>query len=181
MLDVAWRLAAERGLTGWTLADVAAGVGMRAPSLYVYFASKNDLYDALFADGYRQMAEAADLVDGSGTPLDLLRRVAHFFVDFCAADAARYQLLFLRTIPGFEPSPTSYAAAVSILDRSRQVLSAAGATKQKDLDLWTALLTGMDSQQISNDPGGTRWRRLTDDAGDRFVERRIPKGKGRTA
>ena len=180
VLDVAWRLAAERGLTGWTLGDVADGVGMRAPSLYVYFASKNDLYDALFADGYRQMAEAADQVDGSGTPLDLLRRVAHFFVDFCAADAARYQLLFLRTIPGFEPSPTSYAGAVAILDRSREVLSAAGATKQKDLDLFTALVTGLASQQISNDPGGTRWRRLTDDAVDMFVATRIPKAKRRT-
>lgn len=181
VLEVAWRLAAERGLTGWTLGDVAAGVGMRAPSLYVYFASKNDLYDALFADGYRQMAEAADRVDGTGPPLDLLRRVAHFFVDFCAADAARYQLLFLRTIPGFEPSPTSYVGAVAMLDRSREVLAAAGASRQKELDLWTALLTGLASQQISNDPGGNRWRRLTDDAVDMFVATRITKAKRRSS
>jgi AcrR family transcriptional regulator len=174
VLDVAWRLAAERGLTGWTLTDVADGVGMRAPSLYVYFASKNAMYDALFADGYRQMTDAADHVDGSGTPLDLLRRVAHFFVGFCAEDPARYQLLFLRTIPGFEPSPTSYAAAQAILDRSRDVLAAAGAVRRKDLDLWTALLTGLASQQISNDPGGTRWTRLIDDAVDMFVAARIP-------
>lgn len=173
VLDVAWRLSGERGLTGWSLTDLAQGVGMRAPSLYVYFSSKNDVYDALFADGYRQMAAAADEVDGSGAPLDLLRRVARFFVGFCADDPARYQLLFLRTIPGFEPSPTSYAGAQEMLDRSRDVLVAAGAVRRKDLDLWTALLTGLASQQISNDPGGDRWTRLIDDAVDMFVASRI--------
>lgn len=173
VLDVAWRLSGERGLTGWSLTDLAQGVGMRAPSLYVYFSSKNDVYDALFADGYRQMAEAAEQVDGSGPPLDLLRRIAHFFVGFCADDPARYQLLFLRTIPGFAPSASSYAGAEAILDRSRDVLVAAGAVRRKDLDLWTALLTGLASQQISNDPGGTRWTRLIDDAVDMFVASRI--------
>ena len=56
----------------------------------------------------------------------------------------------------------------------RHVLVAAGATRRKDLDLWTALLTGLASQQISNDPGGTRWTRLIDDAVDMFVAARIP-------
>ena len=180
ILDVAWRLAAERGLTGWTLTDVAGAVGMRTPSLYVYFTSKNAVYDALFAEGYRQLAEGATAIDRSGAPLDLLRRTAHYFVEFCVADAARYQLLFLRTIPGFEPSPSSYEGAVDILERSRAVLAAAGATKAKDLDLWTALLTGLASQQISNDPGGARWRRLTDDAVDMFVASRVVKPKRRT-
>ncbi len=180
ILEVAWRLAAERGLTGWTLKDVADSVGMRTPSLYVYFASKNAVYDALFADGYRQLTEGAAAIDRTGTPLDLLRRTAHYYVEFSVADAARYQLLFLRTIPGFEPSASSYEGAVAILDRSRAVLSAAGATKAKDLDLWTALVTGLASQQISNDPGGTRWRRLTDDAVDMFVATRVVKPKRRT-
>ena len=177
VLDVAWRLAAERGLTGWTLKDLADGVGMRAPSLYVYFASKNDVYDALFADGNRQLADAAVGLDPSGAPAELLRRIAHFFVDFCAADAARYQLLFLRTIPGFEPSAASYAGAEEMLDRAREVLVSAGAARRKDLDLWTALLTGLASQQISNDPGGTRWRRLTDDAVDMFLAARVVDGR----
>ena len=31
------------------------------------------------------------------------------FVEFCTSDPVRYQLLFQRTIPDFEPSPESYA------------------------------------------------------------------------
>src|SRR3712207_7036252 len=45
----------SKGLTGWPLKEVADAVGMRTPSLYVYFASKSALYDALFADRYREL------------------------------------------------------------------------------------------------------------------------------
>ena len=45
------------------------------------------------------------------------------FVDFCTADPARYQLLFQRTLPGFEPSPRSYAPAMRALDGARELLA----------------------------------------------------------
>jgi AcrR family transcriptional regulator len=57
ILDAAWRLARERGLGGWSLRDVAGAVGMRAPSLYGYFASKNAVFDAMFTDGYLQLQD----------------------------------------------------------------------------------------------------------------------------
>jgi hypothetical protein len=37
------------------------------------------------------------------------------------------------------------------------------------LDLWTAVMTGLTDQQISNDPGGTRWTRLVDRAVDMLM------------
>ncbi len=169
ILDAAWRLAHERGLTGWPLKDVADAVGMRTPSLYVYFASKNDLYDAMFADGLRRLLERADAAPRDGTPHEVLHRAAHVFVDFCTEDPARFQLLFLRTLPGFEPSEQSYALAVESLTLIGELLADAGAGGATTLDLYTALLTGLASQQISNDPGGDRWRRLVDTAVDRIV------------
>ena len=164
IVSAAWDLAAERGLLGWTLKDVAEVVGMRAPSLYVYFAGKNDLYDAMFADGCTALLARGERISRDGAPVDVLRRVARVYVGFCVANPARYQLMFLRTVPGFTPSPSSYALALEILRLTREVLDAAGAGSQADLDLWTALVTGLATQQISNDPGGRRWRRLTDDA-----------------
>lgn len=174
IVATAWRLAEERGLTGWALKDVADAVGMRTPSLYVYVASKNDLYDAMFADGYRQLRTYIEGFDRPADPAALLRLTAHSFVDFAIASPARYQLLFLRTIPGFEPSAESYALAVGVLEDGREVLAAAGADRLDDLDLWTALVTGLASQQMSNDPGGARWRSLVDDAVDMFVAARVP-------
>lgn len=170
IVEAAWALSAERGLTGWTLRDLGAAVGMRAPSLYVYVDSKFALYDLLFAEGYRRLLdEMADLVEDTGAPRDRLRRSAHRFVAFCVADPARCQLLFLRTIPGFEPSPESYGLAVQALEHTRRALTEAGIEDRAELDLWTAMLSGLATQQISNDPGGDRWSRLVDTAVDRLL------------
>ena len=47
-----------------------------------------------------------------------------------------------------------------------------GAPEQ--VDLWTALVTGLASQQVSNDPGGDRWRRLLDPAVGMFLAAHLP-------
>src|SRR3954471_16026782 len=57
-LDVAAEVMAEEGVPGLTLGEVARRMGIRPPSLYVYFDSKNDLYDALFERGWRQLTAA---------------------------------------------------------------------------------------------------------------------------
>jgi hypothetical protein len=49
------------------------------------------------------------------------------------------------------------------------VLAAAGADQPEQADVWTALVSGLVAQQVSNDPGGDRWRRLIDPAVDMFV------------
>jgi AcrR family transcriptional regulator len=174
IVAAAWRLARERGLAGWALRDVAEAVGMRAPSLYVYFDSKNALYDAMFADGnaelLRRVDAAVDEVEARRLDVvEILRLAARLHFDFSVEDPARYQLLFLRTIPGFEPSESSYALAREVLDRFIGVLAATGAGSPETVDLWTALISGLVTQQISNDPGGDRWRRLVDRAVDMFV------------
>ena len=56
-----------------------------------------------------------------------------------------------------------------MLDLSREALAAAGATRDEDVDLYTALLSGLVSQQISNDPGGQRWSGLVDEAVDMYL------------
>jgi AcrR family transcriptional regulator len=164
IVDVAWSLARDRGLAGLALRDVADVVGMRTPSLYVYFDSKNAVYDAMFADGYRALLAGIDQTSTEGEPAEVLRRAAHLFFDFAVADPARYQLLFLRTIPGFVPTEESYLLAQAVIERLGEVLRAAGADSREEIDLWTAMFTGLASQQISNDPGGDRWERLIDHA-----------------
>jgi AcrR family transcriptional regulator len=169
ILDAAWGLCTARGLTGWTLRDLGAAVGMKAPSLYVYVDSKHALFDALFADGCRQLLHRIETTALPTDPVDAVRAAAQGFVDFCVEDGARCHLLFLRTIPGFVPSPESYALAEQVLAAAAEVLARAGVTDDQDLDLWTAVLTGLATQQLSNDPGGRRWSRLVDEAVDRFL------------
>ena len=153
------------GLAGLSLRDLARRVGLQAPSLYAYFPSKAAIYDAMFREG---TAELRRRVQAAGEDLDLVS-VALLFADFCVEDPARYQLLFQRTIPGFEPSPETYAVAVELLDHTRARLAALGVAGDDALDVYTALLTGLVDQQISNDPGGERWRRLIPDAMQMFT------------
>jgi AcrR family transcriptional regulator len=175
IVDAAWGLARERGLAGWTLRDVAEAVGMRAPSLYGYFDSKFAIYDAMFADGYTELLTHIDaVVDPAASPIETFRASGPLFFDFCVEDPARYQLLFLRTIPGFEPGQASYAMAREVLERLTQLLAAVGAGGQEDVDLWTAVVTGLAGQQVSNDPGGDRWRRLVAPAAEMFLAVRAP-------
>jgi AcrR family transcriptional regulator len=168
ILEVAWALMRERGVAGLSLRDVAQRVGMQPQSLYSYFDSKGAIYDALFGEGYRECLERLRRVQRTGDARADLRARTCAYVDFCLEDRARYQLLFQRTIPGFEPSAESYAPSVDGLEATRRELAGAGGTDPRDLDLYTALITGLVDQQISNDPGGDRWSRLLDQALDMF-------------
>ncbi|WP_214324307.1 TetR/AcrR family transcriptional regulator [Nonomuraea sediminis] len=164
ILAVAWKLAATEGLAGLTLRDVAREVGMRAPSLYSYFAAKHAIYDAMFAQGCREYLEGHAKLCFTGDPLTDIKIGMRFFVGFCTANPVRYQLLFQRTIPGFEPTPETFALSVAGLGKMRDKLAEFGITDPAALDLLTAIGTGLTDQQISNDPGGDRWTRLVDEA-----------------
>jgi AcrR family transcriptional regulator len=182
IIEAAWVLARTQGLAGIALRDVARRVGMQAPSLYSYFESKNAIYDAMFAQGARAFVERFREHVLTEDPLRDLQSFSRGFVEFCTEDPQRYQLLFQRTIPGFEPSPETFAISIEGLDLARERLAAVGITDPRALDLFTAIGTGITDQQISNDPGGDRWSRLVDDAMEMFfdyVTNRAIKAKGR--
>jgi AcrR family transcriptional regulator len=162
ILTAAWDVAREQGLAQLTLREVAARVGMRAPSLYSHFPSKHAIYDAM----YRQAWETYEAeIDGleerlPREPRAALKTIAASFVDFALADLPRHQLMNVRTIPGFAPSPESYEPAVRIIQRLHASLARLGVTDPAGADLFTALTGGLVDQQWANDPGGDRWRRL---------------------
>ena len=125
---------------------------MRAPSLYTHFASKNAIYDAMFADAWTQylagarkrrsrVRECACRICGES---------ARAFFDFATADLARHQLMNQRTIPGFEPSPESYAPAVQCWTVSARSWLTSGSRKEEDVDLCTAMIGGLD--RLSSSP-----------------------------
>ena len=116
ILQVAWDLAQQQGLTEFTLRDLAERVGMRAPSLYTHFESKHAIYDAMFGQAWSEFEQVAlaELAELPQAPRAAVRRAARVFFDFAVANPARHQLMNQRTIPGFEPSAESYAPAVRV-------------------------------------------------------------------
>ena len=159
ILESAWQLARENGIAGLSLHALAREVGIRQPSLYEYFDSKRALYDAMFADGNRQLLERLDAMTLSPEPREALKQWLHAFAASGSQDSERYQLLFHRPIPGFTPSAESYALAEKVLGGVYTLMRAAGVTEQGDMDCIVAITAGVTDAQISNDPGGDRWLR----------------------
>ena len=170
ILDAAWALARLHGLAGLSLRDVARKIGMQPPSLYWYFDSKQAIYDAMFAEGNRQLLARLACQEWPDEPKELLRLSARVFIEFSAEDIERYQLLFQRTVPDFEPSAESYALAVEVLEQMRRRLAGAGLKDPAAFDMWTALVAGLAAQQTANDPGGDRWLRLIDEVADMYAD-----------
>jgi len=175
IVEAAWSLVRVNGLAALSLRDLAGRVGMQAPSLYSYFASKNDIFDAMYAEGAREYVCQEHALVWTGDPLTDLKTLSRFFVAFCTDDPVRYQLLFQRPIPGFEPSPESFAISVESLAETQKRFASIGLDDERAIDLLTALGTGLTDQQISNDPGGDRWTRLVDEAVEMFFHHLISK------
>jgi AcrR family transcriptional regulator len=164
VLEVATGIMAEQGVVGLSVGEVARRMGMRPPSLYVYFPSKQALYDALFERGARavltQMAFLTDPLPAD-QPLEAqLLDGARAWVRWAVENPAYTQLLYWRPVPGFRPSPGAFAPAVELVERSTARIAEMqrhgllrddvdAATMHDD---WSALLSGVVTQQLSNAP-----------------------------
>jgi AcrR family transcriptional regulator len=175
IVAAAWELAQVNGIGGLSLHALAREVGIRQPSLYSYFDSKHALFDAMFADGNRQLLERVDGLKLPNDPRAAVKKFMRTFVNFAVEDLPRYALLIQRPIPGFEPSADSYAIAEQLLSRVVALLHAAGVQQQDDIDCVIAMVGGLIDAQISNDPGGNRWTRHL----DRLVDMHIDEAERR--
>jgi AcrR family transcriptional regulator len=189
LLDIAIEIMAEEGVAALSLAQVARRMGMRPPSLYQYFPSKLAIYDALFERGMREAAELLDQHQSklAEDPLGVIAagQAAHF--SWVMANPVLAQLMYWRPVPGFEPSPQAFEAAVRQLDLLRAALRAAvdagqlapAAASEDGVALYTVLMSGVISQQLANEPsapaGTGRFTRLTTTALDMFVRYYAPE------
>jgi AcrR family transcriptional regulator len=177
ILTAAWDIAAESGLGAVSLHEVARRVGIRQPSLYGYVSSKLDLFDAMYAQAYEQLLARLDATAPTGTAREQLLRLSRDVLDFTVENTPRQQLMFQRTIPGFEPSPGSYALATRLVDRCGALLSALGAGSPAQVDVYTALVGGLGAQQVANDPGGDRYTRHLEALLALFLDHFVPEGE----
>jgi AcrR family transcriptional regulator len=153
----AWLLARRDGLVGISLRDLADSVDLRQPSLYAYFESKLDLYDSMFEDGQRQLLARCSSREPLADARDELVAIVEELVRFSSEDTVRHQLLFQRTVPGFEPSDAAMEPARQFFEFMTERLGAAGVDGPGEVDFFSAIVAGLAHQQVANDPGGDRW------------------------
>jgi AcrR family transcriptional regulator len=164
VLDVAVEVMADQGVAGLTLGEVARRMGIRPPSLYVYFDGKNALYDALFERGWRELLTVLHAVREEAqtqSPEDGFRAVSEAFVRWAVEHPAYAPLMFWRPVPGFTPTERAYGPASEIQRMGRDFLAdmqrLGGLRADVDLDLafrtWTTATSGVLTQQLANAPG----------------------------
>jgi AcrR family transcriptional regulator len=170
ILDVAVEIMADKGAGGLALGEIARRMGIQPPSLYVYFNSKNDIYDAVFAQGWNTLLESMaplgerldEMRDSADAPA-LLLIVAQHFTRWAVEHRAYAQLMFWRPVPGYEPSAAAFAPAMEMARRTTQLFAElqrrgvvrADADSIEMSTAWTALISGVISQHLSNEPNQT--------------------------
>jgi AcrR family transcriptional regulator len=194
LLDHAGRIVEESGAGAVTVAEIARRIGIKPPSVYKYFPSLHAIYDGLFARGNARLAQYVDeAVDKLEPGLPRLLERNRAFLRWSMLNRGLAVFLFWRPIPGFEPSPESYALAEDLVSRARADLSTA--VRKGDLDesadseevfrLLTTLGAGIASQQLANEPGATyetgAFTSLTERALDMFVQQYAPRRSQGTA
>lgn len=186
-LDHAEAIVTEQGAGAVTLAEIARRMGIRPPSLYKYFPSLHGVYDALFARGNERLVAAVEHATSELEPgLERLLEANRAILRWGMHNQGLAALLFWRPIPGFQPSPESFAPAQRLVDDARADLAAAvragdlvaEADSDTALRLLTTLSAGVGSQQLANEPDATyetgSFTALTDDVLELFVQRYAP-------
>jgi len=164
IVGVAVEVMSEQGVGGLSLGEVARRMGIRPPSLYVYFDSKAAVYDAVFTRGWRSVDDVMEPVyadvNGAADLTGFLLRAGSVYLRWTIEHPVYAQLMNWRPVPGYEPSEEAYAAAVGTLDAGlvafarlvERGLLREGLTAERLLTAWTVLLTGVMTQQLANAP-----------------------------
>jgi AcrR family transcriptional regulator len=157
ILDTAWQLMGREGVAALNVRQVARAIGLRQQSLTYYFPTKQALLDALFADGFVDLGEVLHALPDEVDPVDAVVAVGEAVAEYFSAHPARYHLMFQQTVPGFSPSDESHAVALQCLQVLIDRLAAAGITDAGDVALVRGVISGLASEQLANEPGGTKY------------------------
>ncbi|MEZ4282596.1 MAG: TetR/AcrR family transcriptional regulator [Myxococcota bacterium] len=117
ILAVAEAVFGESGLAGARLEEVARRLGMRRPSLLYYFADKDALYDAVFADILDALRSHIETARSADDPMARMEAIASAWVDFLSGRPWAARIL-LRQIADELPARSS-----SVRARSEQILA----------------------------------------------------------
>jgi len=173
IMDISLQVMSEQGVAGLSLSAVARRLGVRPPSLYKYFPSRNAVYDALFRRGQQAYLEAVRQGAAGHEPgMAAMAASLEAGARWVMANQTLAQLLFWRPVPGFVPSPQAYEPALAVHAHFAELTRAAidrgelhpDAASEEGLALGSALIAGLLSQQLANEPAAsyeqgrfTRW------------------------
>lgn len=149
------------GVAALSLGVIAKRLGMRTPSLYTYFDSKNAIYDELFRRGFLEFGRwMAERPYQDGSLRENMESALRTYMGFAQENQDLYQLMFQRPVPGFVPSEESMAVSLGELEATRTQFTSILAHEQIELDLpyeeardlYIAFQHGLTELHLANNP-----------------------------
>jgi AcrR family transcriptional regulator len=138
ILDAARRIVMREGFAALSMRKIADAIEYSPATLYLHFASRDEIAQALCAEGYAQLLETFVPLAGIADPAERLKALGRAYVAFGVAHPETYRLIFME-----DPSYTGAALGGALKGR------AAG----EDMAVTPADAAGGDSAEPENDPG----------------------------
>lgn len=112
IVGAAFRLLEAEGPEALSVRRVAAEAGVAPMGVYNHFeGGKNGVVDALFRVGFEVLTGELDEVLTISDPIEAMRAGLHEYRRLALEHPRTYEVMFLRAIPGFEPSEQSHLTA----------------------------------------------------------------------
>ena len=104
ILEHAQRLLIEDGPHALSMRKLAERIGSSTIVIYTHFRDKAAILDAIFQEGFERLGQAMATVPVHQDAMDHVIALGKAYRKCSLAQAAAYQVMFTRCVPGFEPS-----------------------------------------------------------------------------
>lgn len=104
ILDAARRIVMREGFAALSMRKIADAIEYSPATLYLHFASRDEIAQALCAEGYAQLLETFVPLAGIADPAERLKALGRAYVAFGVAHPETYRLIFME-----DPSYTGAA------------------------------------------------------------------------
>jgi AcrR family transcriptional regulator len=111
LLAAASELLEREGPDALSIRRIAAAAGVAPMGVYNHFSSKSGIVEALFVEGFDRLGLAMVTLNEIADPLEALVEGGRRYRALARAHPMAYQLMFLRAVPGFDPSAEAKAVA----------------------------------------------------------------------
>jgi AcrR family transcriptional regulator len=94
----------SEGPDGLSVRRIAAAAGVAPMGVYNHFESKSGIIEALYIQGFARLGAAMQAMAQIADPSEALLEGARRYRALALAHPMAYQVMFLRAVPGFEPT-----------------------------------------------------------------------------
>ena len=116
LLASAAEILETEGPDGLSVRRIAAAAHVAPMGVYNHFDSKFGIVEALFVDGFERLRDALASIADIPDPYEALREGGRRYRALALAHPMVYQVMFLRAVPGFEPSDHALEMAARAFD-----------------------------------------------------------------